>query len=66
MKSVQLQEQIYGEIEPDLFDDHLIISFSKEWIDVFRGMPSFTLIIDSDNRLCLRSQPIPKSGDLCE
>ena len=66
MKSAQLQEQILGKINAILFDEHLIISFNKKWIDVFHSMPSFTLTIDSDNRLCLRSQPIPKSEDLCE
>jgi len=66
LKSVQLQEQILGKINATLFDEHLIISFNKKWIDVFRGVPSFTLTIDSDNRLCLRSQVIRSRESVSE
>jgi len=50
-----------GKVQTYLFDDHVIISFDKKWINLFGGLPVFRIIIDNENRLCLQSQVI-RSG----
>ena len=57
-----MKEQKLNSIKAHLFEDHLIVSLDKKWIEKFDGMPTFTTLIDKQNRLCLKSQVI-KSGD---
>ena len=34
-----------------LFEDHLILSLSKDWLNVFKKIPSFEVMIDERNKL---------------
>ena len=45
-----------SEVKSFLFDNHIILSFSKDWIDVFKEIPEFEVMIDSKNRLHLISK----------
>ncbi len=44
------------EIVPHLVEDHLIISFSKKWVDLFSKIPEFEVLIDSKNKLVIISK----------
>lgn len=44
------------DIVPHLIEDHLIISFSKKWVDLFSKIPEFEVLIDSKNRLVIISK----------
>ena len=50
-----------GKVQSYLFDEHVIVSFDKKWINLFGGLPVFRIIIDDEGKLCLQSQVI-KSG----
>ncbi|KFM14397.1 hypothetical protein SCCGRSA3_00018 [Marine Group I thaumarchaeote SCGC RSA3] len=50
-----------GSVQANLFNDFLIVSLDKEWINLFGGLPVFRIIIDDQGRLCLQSQVI-RSG----
>jgi len=41
------------EVTPFLFNDHLVISFSKDWLQFFEKFPKFTAKIDNQSRLIL-------------
>jgi len=43
------------EVKPYLFEDKLLISLSSEWINLFSGIPKFTVRI-VNNQLILSSQ----------
>ena len=46
-----------------LFEDHIIVSLSKDWITVFKGLPDFEVLIDNFGKLHLKSkQTIHKRG----
>lgn len=45
-----------GTVKPLLFDQNLIISLSKEWINKFSRIPIFNVIIDKRGRLCIISE----------
>jgi hypothetical protein len=47
-------------IRPLLFDDNLIIAFSKQWLDMFSKIPEFEVSIDGKGRLCLVSMESAK------
>jgi len=57
-----MKEHKLNSVKAHLFEDHLIVSLDKKWIEKFDGMPTFTTSIDKQNRLCLCSQVI-RSGD---
>ena len=44
-----------------LFENHLLISLSKEWINACHGLPEFDVIIDDDNKLHLISKQVVKN-----
>ena len=50
-----------GHVSSYLFDDHIIVSFDKEWINLFGGLPVFRIIINDKNELCLISKEGIKS-----
>jgi len=50
-----------GTVQANLFDEFLIVSLDKKWINLFGGLPVFRIIIDDKGRLCLQSQVI-RSG----
>ena len=52
------------DIVPHLIEDHLIISLSKKWIDLFSKIPEFEVLIDSKNRLVIISKDRIGSGDV--
>jgi len=58
--------RVLGKVQSYLFDEHVIVSFDKKWIDLFGGLPVFKIIIDDKGRLCLQSQVIRSGGALCE
>ena len=45
-----------------LFENHLLISFSKDWINTCNGLPEFDVMIDSNNRLHLISKQVVENG----
>jgi len=45
-----------SDITSYLFEDHIIISLSKDWINVFKAIPEFEVIIDNKKRLHLISK----------
>ena len=47
-----------GTVQSYLFNEHAIISFDKEWIDLFGGLPTFRVIIDDEGKLWLQSQKV--------
>ena len=40
---------------PLLFENYLIISLSKDWINQFSSVPQFRVSIDKKRRLCITS-----------
>ncbi len=50
-----------GTVQASLFDEFLIVSLDKKWINIFGRLPVFRVIIDDQGRLCLQSQVI-RSG----
>lgn len=44
-----------GIVTPLLFEDKLLISLSKDWINSFSGVPEFIVTIDNKRRLCITS-----------
>jgi len=52
------------EISSYLFDDYVIISFTKDWINAFGCIPTFDVIIDDKKNLVLKSKtPIRAKGE---
>ncbi len=39
-----------------LFENSLILSLSKDWLNHFTKIPEFDVMIDNDGRLCITSQ----------
>jgi len=46
-------------VTPYLFENHLIISLSKDWINVFKGIPEFDVYLDEGKKLHI----VQKGGD---
>ena len=44
-----------------LFENHLIVPLSKDWINACHGLPEFDVIIDRNNKLHLISKQIVKN-----
>jgi len=42
-----------GTISPLIFQDSLIISLTKDWINYFQSVPKFDVSIDKKGRLCI-------------
>lgn len=42
-------------ITPLLFEENLIISFAKDWINQFSEIPKFSVMINNNGKLCLTS-----------
>ena len=42
-------------ITPLLFENYLIVTLSKDWINKFSGIPEFRVSIDKERRLCITS-----------
>ncbi len=42
-------------ITPHLFENHLIISLSKDWIRQYDKIPQFTVKINSKNKLIIET-----------
>jgi len=56
-----------GKITPHVYDKFLLLSFDLAWLNVFKKLPSFTVMIDNENRLVLKSDQIDESGGfVCE
>ena len=55
-----------GTVQANLFDDYVIVSLDKKWINLFGGLPIFRIIIDDKGRLCLQSQVIKLGVVICE
>ena len=53
-----MKQKTIGAITPYFFEDKLIISLSKEWIELFQDIPKFNVIIDAKNRLVLQGPTI--------
>jgi hypothetical protein len=44
-----------GITTPLLFEENLIISFAKDWINQFSEIPKFNVMINNNGKLCLTS-----------
>lgn len=44
-----------GTYEPFLFEEHILISLDKKWIEVFGELPKFEVKIDKKGKLCITS-----------
>lgn len=44
-----------GITTPLLFENKLLIIFSKDWIEQFDSIPQFVISIDNKKRLCITS-----------
>ena len=63
MKSKQITE-----VSPYLLDGHLILSLDQKYIEVCKGIPSFKVVIDEENRLhligpAMSKDKLKESGD---
>jgi len=61
-----MKEQKLNSVKAHLFEDHLIVSLDKKWLDVFGSLPLFDVFIDKKKRLCLQSKVIRSGDGLCE
>ena len=61
-----MKEQKLNSVKAHLFEDHLIVSLDKKWIDKFDGMPTFDVKINTHKRLCLSSQVMKSGGNVNE
>jgi hypothetical protein len=53
----------FASIKPFYFDDSILFSITKNWINQFNNMPEFDAFIDSKNKMHLISkQKVTKSG----
>jgi len=53
----------FASIKSFYFDDSILFSITKNWINQFNGMPEFDVFIDSKNKMHLISkQKVTKSG----
>jgi len=52
-----------SKIKPYLFDNYLIIALSKDWIDVCKGIPEFSVILDNNQRICLVGPKLESSSE---
>jgi len=43
-------------VKPILFEDNLLLSLSKNWIDLFGNIPEFSVSLDNQGRLQLRTK----------
>ena len=51
-----------GTISPLIFQDNLIISLTKDWINHFQSVPKFDVSIDKKGRLCIISKDLSQKG----
>lgn len=42
-----------GKVVPYMLGDHLIIGLDKNWINITKTIPEFSIVIDNNNRFCL-------------
>ncbi len=47
-----------GTVLSYLFENHIILSLSKDWITICKGLPEFEVRIDDQNRLQLISKQV--------
>ena len=45
-------------LTPFLFDNHLIIAFSSDWLHQFKQLPEFDVFIDDERKLHLVSRQV--------
>lgn len=50
-----------GEYKPFLFENYLVLSLDKKWIEVFGEIPRFEAAIDSKGKLHIKSMTSIKS-----
>ena len=54
-----------SEIKSYLFENHIILAFSQDWLNVFKEMPGFDVFVDDRNKIHLVSkQTVKIGGDL--
>jgi len=47
-----------GVISPLVFEKFLILSLDLSWLNIFKKIPTFTIVVDNENRLVLKSQKL--------
>lgn len=50
-----------GEYKPFLFENYLVLSLDKKWIEVFGEIPRFEAAIDNKGKLHIKSMTSIKS-----
>jgi len=61
-----MKQKLITKITPYLFEECLIIPLHKDWIDVYKTIPTFEVRIDKRGRLVLLGPSLLKSGDKSE
>ena len=56
-----LEKKEIAQISGYLLDGNIVISLDPKWLEVFGGIPRFTVMIDEDSRLVLIGPVIPNS-----
>ncbi len=51
-----------GIISPHIFEDKLILSFSKNWMNQFGKVPEFDIFMDKNKLHLISKQKVTKSG----
>ena len=55
-----MKKQKIGSVSPHFFEDVMIISFSKKWLNHFDVIPTFDVTIDQSDRVHLISPKIKR------
>lgn len=55
-----MRQRTLQRITPLFYDDNLIVSLSKKWIEYFGKIPDFEVILEKNGKLLLRSRTAKK------
>jgi len=58
-----MKEQKLGIVSPHFFEDFLILSLSKHWINYHGQIPCFDIVINKEGRLCLIGPKVEGNKD---
>ncbi|PBO85839.1 MAG: hypothetical protein COA77_01365 [Thaumarchaeota archaeon] len=61
-----MKQRLITKITPYLFEEYLIIPLHKDWINVYKTIPTFEVRIDKEGRLILLGPSLKRSGDMSE
>lgn len=53
-----------GTVTPYMIDDYLVVSLSRNWVNIYQSIPTFDVFLDEKNRMHLVISENMKSGDV--